>query len=53
VLSWRQARWAEILSTYNFVIKHLKGNKNPQHEPSRRPDHDIGYEHRMAKLLAT
>jgi hypothetical protein len=28
VLSHRQARWAEILSSYDFVIEHLEGMKN-------------------------
>jgi hypothetical protein len=53
VLSRRQARWAEILSSYDFVIEHLEGKKNPAGGPSRTPDYEIGYEHMMAKLLAT
>ena len=35
VLSRRQVRWAEILSSYNFVIQHLEGKKNPADGPSR------------------
>ena len=53
VLSGRQARWAEILSSYDFVIEHLEGMKNPADGPSRRPDYEIGYERPTARLLAT
>jgi hypothetical protein len=53
VLSRRQARWAEILSSYDFLIEHLQGKKNPADGPSRRPDYAIRYEHITAKLLAT
>jgi hypothetical protein len=40
VLSRRQARWAEILSAYNFKIEHLDGTKNPADGPFRRPDYE-------------
>jgi hypothetical protein len=53
VLSRRQARWAEILSAYDFTIEHLDGTKNPADGPSRRPDYDEGYERPSARLLAT
>jgi len=53
VLSRRQARWAEILSSYDFVIEHLEGKKNSADGPSRRPDHEISYERQIARLLAT
>jgi len=53
VLSRRQARWAEILSSYDIVIEHLEGKKNPADGPSRRPDYEIGYERPIARLLAT
>ena len=53
VLSRRQARWAEILSAYDFVIEHLEGSKNPADGPSRRSDYGIGYERPTARLLAT
>jgi len=53
VLSRRQARWAEILSSYDFVIEHLEGQKNPADGPSRRPDYEKGYERPTARLLAT
>ena len=53
VLSWGQARWAGILSLYDFVIEHLEGKQNPADGPSRRPDYEISYENTMAKLLAT
>jgi hypothetical protein len=53
VLSRRQARWAEILSSYDFDIEHLEGKKHPAAGPSRRPDNEIGYERPTARLLAT
>jgi hypothetical protein len=53
VLSRRQARWAEILSAYDFKIEHLEGTKNPADGPSRRPDYEQGYERPSARLLAT
>jgi len=53
VLSRRQARWAEILSSYDFVIEHLDCMKNPADEPSRSPNYEIGYENMTATLLAT
>jgi len=53
VLSRRQARWAEILSSSDFVIEHLEGKKNPADGPLRRPDYEIGCERPTARLLAT
>jgi hypothetical protein len=53
VLSRRQARWAEILSAYDFTIEHLDGTKNRADGPSRRPDYEEGYERPSARLLAT
>ena len=53
VLSWRQARWSEILSAYDFTIEHLEGTKNPADGPSRRPDYEQGYERPIGRLLAT
>jgi hypothetical protein len=53
VLSRRQARWAEIISAYDFKIEHLDGTKNPADKPSRRPDYEEGYERPSARLLAT
>jgi hypothetical protein len=53
VLSRRQARWAEILSAYDFTIEHLDSIKNPADGPSRRPDYKEGYQRPSARLLAT
>ena len=53
VLSQRQARWAEILSSYDFVVEHLEEKKNPADGPSRRPDYEIGSDRPTARLLAT
>jgi len=52
VLSRRQAKWAEILSSYDIVIEHLEGKKNPADGLSRRPDYAIGYERPIERLLA-
>lgn len=38
-LSKRQARWAERLAAFDFVILHQPGLKNPADAPSRRPDY--------------
>jgi transposase InsO family protein len=39
-LNARQARWAEELSSYDFVIEHVKGKENTVADAlSRRPDH--------------
>ena len=40
VLSGRQARWAEELSSYDFIIEHVKGKENIVADAlSRRPDY--------------
>jgi RNase H-like domain found in reverse transcriptase/Reverse transcriptase (RNA-dependent DNA polymerase)/Integrase zinc binding domain/Chromo (CHRromatin Organisation MOdifier) domain/Integrase core domain len=39
MLNRRQARWAEILAGYDFVLVHTPGEKNPADGPSRRPDY--------------
>jgi len=52
VFSRRQARWAEILSSYDCVIEHLEGKKNPEDGLSRRPDYEIRYERPIAQQLA-
>jgi hypothetical protein len=52
-LSRRQARWGEILSSYDFVIKHLDGKKNPANGASRRPDNEIGYKRHTTRQVAT
>ena len=38
-LNKRQARWAELLASYDFVIVYRKGKENPADGPSRRPDY--------------
>jgi len=52
-LSQRQARWAEILASYDFIIGHLDGKKNQVDGLSRRPDFEIGYGNMTGRLLAT
>jgi hypothetical protein len=39
-LTRRQARWAETLAAYDFVIEHCPGRSNPADAPSRRPDYE-------------
>jgi hypothetical protein len=42
-LTRRQARWAAILSEYDFKMKHVKGNANRKADAlSRRDDYDQG-----------
>jgi len=53
VFSRRQARRAEILSSYDFTIEHLEGKKNAADGPSRRPDYEESYERPTTRLLAT
>jgi len=53
MLSRKQARWAEILSSYDFVIQHLEGKDNPADGPSRRPDYEERYKRPTPRLLAT
>ena len=40
-LSRRQARWAELLANYDFVLIPIPGTKNPADGPSRRPDYAL------------
>jgi len=53
VLSMWQASWTEMLSSYDSVIEHLEGKKNPVDGPSRRRDYEIGFENTTARLLAS
>src|SRR5205809_5832454 len=39
VLNHRQARWAELLADYDFILIHTPGKSNPADGPSRRPDY--------------
>lgn len=39
-LNGRQARWAEKLSRYDFVVEYRPGRRNPADGPSRRPDYN-------------
>ena len=41
-LSRRQARYAQVLSAYDFEITHRPGSTNPADGPSRRPDYMFG-----------
>jgi hypothetical protein len=53
VVTQRQARWGEIVSSYDIVIEPLEGKTNPGDGPRRRPHNEIGYVNRTARLLAT
>jgi hypothetical protein len=44
ILNRRQARWAEMLAEYNFIVVPIPGKKNPADGPSRRPDYSYGME---------
>lgn len=39
-LNGRQARWAEMLTMFDFIIEHHPGIKNPTDAPSCRPDYE-------------
>jgi transposase InsO family protein len=39
-LNGRQARWAEKLARFDFVIEYRSGKRNPADGPSRRPDYN-------------
>jgi hypothetical protein len=41
VLTGRQARWAESLAEFDFVIEYRSGKTNPADGPSRRPDYNV------------
>jgi hypothetical protein len=51
ILNRRQARWAELLAGYDFVLVHTPGPKNPADGPSRRPDYSIDVEQPSGTLL--
>jgi hypothetical protein len=51
ILNRRQARWAEMLAEYNFVVVPIEGKKNPADGPSRRPDYSYGMEPPSGTLL--
>ena len=40
ILNRRQARWAELLAGYDFVLTPIPGSKNPADGPSRCPDYE-------------
>lgn len=52
-LTRRQARWAQVLSAYDFVITYRPGRTNPADGPSRRPDYqaNVGEENLMLPTL--
>lgn len=51
-LNARQARWAEELSSYDFVIEHIKGKENKAADAlSRRPDYREQIVKRNTKIL--
>jgi hypothetical protein len=51
VLNRRQARWAELLADYDFVLIPIPGKKNPADGPSRRPDYAVDNPLPMGSLL--
>jgi hypothetical protein len=52
VLNQRQARWAEVLTNYNFWIKHCKGTENIQADAlSRQSDHKEGIKKPVLAIL--
>jgi hypothetical protein len=51
VLNRRQARWAELLADYDFVLIPIPGTKNPADGPSRRPDYAVDNPLPMGSLI--
>ena len=44
-LNWRQARWAQYLFRFNFMLKHVSESKMGKADSlSRRPDQEIRVE---------
>jgi len=44
-LNHRQARWALYLSRFDFILKHILGNKMEKADRlSRKPDWEVGVE---------
>jgi hypothetical protein len=52
-LNSRQARWAEKLARFDFVIQHRSGKSNPADAPSRRPDYEMSEVERASVALLT
>jgi len=52
-LNGRQARWAEKLARFDFVIQHRSGKSNPADAPSRRPDYEMSEAERASVALPT
>ena len=46
-LSARQARWAELLSRYHFVIKYRAGKENQRADALTRRDEDVAHAERI------
>ena len=44
-LNRRQARWAEQLAVFDFIIEYRTGITNPADGPSRRPDYQSDVDH--------
>jgi len=53
VLSRSRARWSEILSAYDYVIKHLEGSKILAYGQSRWPNYQIAYRRPVAHQWAS
>jgi hypothetical protein len=52
-LNGRQARWAEKLARFDFIIQHRPGKLNPADAPSRRPDYEMTEAERASIALST
>jgi hypothetical protein len=52
-LNGRQARWAEKLARFDFIIEHRPEKTNPADAPSRRPDYKMSEVERASIALPT
>ena len=50
-LTPRQARWAEALAAFDFVVEYRPGRKNDADMPSRRPDYAGGVRESLNRVL--
>jgi len=52
VLNRWQARWAELLTNYDFVLVHIPSKNNPADTPLRRPDYTKGMDLLSGALIS-
>ena len=51
VLNYRQARWVELLASYDFILVHIPGTRNPADSPLCRPDYAHNLQYPSSSLI--